>query len=1184
MLKNEEEFKKLVDSLNINTKPNPVHQSKLRWQMLSIFNKTQQKRSPRAHLVQAIWRTIMDRKIIKSVAAAVIVLALVLGITLLTSKVREQNRKTAIQQAQQQKKNEPIQPDQYKLKQTIQQQTAAKLKKEKQQIEQLFAAGNIEGLVKMLGQGQYQSKILAANYLAQIGDANAVEPLENLSRQWGQDQTENPFATAISEIQQRIASEQQQVAQTEANDVTALTAETNDVLDFFVVQKETKQPLQDVALNIKIQREGPDDKYEDFTDQQGLCRIVYGPEPTKYVSVTVHKENFVPMQAYFRTEDGGIPQNYTIALEPAVSIGGIVQNEQGQPIEAASVNIDRYSEGEYEKKSWISIRDYVVKTDKDGKWSCNVMPKALGRFGITLSHPEYADDVYARNWRGLDLDKLQAGTCVMIMKRGVILSGFVFDQMGRPIQGASVLRGDSHYVADKMKTKTDAQGRFDFGRVDMGLEILTAQAEGYAPDMKQISIRQDIGPVEFVLEPGYTIAGRVIDVNGNPVAQASVSADEWRGNRTLDWNTKTNESGRFVWESAPPDKVRIGVYKSKYMSSREDVKTRDQEYEIVLAPQLTVYGNVTDAETGRPIDKFTATKGIQWQNNDSVSWQSGSYSVKDCSGGKYNMEFNSPYPGHLIRIDAEGYLPAVSRVFSDDEGKVRFDFVLKKGEGPYGTVYLPDGKPASGAEVVTVTKGKWATFENGKLLDKRQGVSVVTRNDGSFQLTPQTEPYKLVVIHDQGVAEVMEDEFLASPEIYLEKWGRVEGTLYIGSRPAAGERIYMYTQQTSNDPMGCNFQFSYNVTTDEQGNFVIERVMPGQLKISKAVLSEDGRRTTYSNWKNIEVAAGQITYVVIGGEGRTVFGKLTKPSIVAPDWQWYCTTANISTAGISEERTKAMARIYKEVELPLPAGFEQMSYNETMEWFKKWTTSEQGLALQQQIQQRVKEELGDYEQKHYGIQIQPDGSFRVDNVTQGDYVMQVTFMGMGPRVGECDYRNRLGTGKFRFTMPQVTEQNIDEPLDLGLIQLEMDSKAKVGQFAPDFTLKTLDGQQVSLADYRGRHLLLNFWMIQMQPDGNEQMEKIRDLYQLYQNDERFAVLSITATGNIDLFTEIVKKYLAEKEITWKQGLVSFENQELAQSYGVRTYPCNVLIDPNGKIIATGITADELESKLAELLQ
>jgi hypothetical protein len=86
MFKNEDDFKNIVDRLNIDDKPNDSHRENLHSQMLSVFNKARPK-TPHAGQWQTIRRTIMKRPITKLAAAAVIIIAVVLSITFLDKSV-----------------------------------------------------------------------------------------------------------------------------------------------------------------------------------------------------------------------------------------------------------------------------------------------------------------------------------------------------------------------------------------------------------------------------------------------------------------------------------------------------------------------------------------------------------------------------------------------------------------------------------------------------------------------------------------------------------------------------------------------------------------------------------------------------------------------------------------------------------------------------------------------------------------------------------------------------------------------------------------------------------------------------------------------------------------------------------------------------------------------------------------
>ena len=80
MFKSENDFRKLIGRLKIDSKPNPAHRANLRRQMRSAFNETREKILPPAGSWQAVRRIIMKTRITKLAAAAVIVIAVLIGI------------------------------------------------------------------------------------------------------------------------------------------------------------------------------------------------------------------------------------------------------------------------------------------------------------------------------------------------------------------------------------------------------------------------------------------------------------------------------------------------------------------------------------------------------------------------------------------------------------------------------------------------------------------------------------------------------------------------------------------------------------------------------------------------------------------------------------------------------------------------------------------------------------------------------------------------------------------------------------------------------------------------------------------------------------------------------------------------------------------------------------------------
>ena len=79
MFEDESQFRKIINRLNIDTEPNPGHRDDLKEQMLRVFNETKQKTNKQTTPPSVLWRTIMKNPITKLAAAAVIIIAVLIG-------------------------------------------------------------------------------------------------------------------------------------------------------------------------------------------------------------------------------------------------------------------------------------------------------------------------------------------------------------------------------------------------------------------------------------------------------------------------------------------------------------------------------------------------------------------------------------------------------------------------------------------------------------------------------------------------------------------------------------------------------------------------------------------------------------------------------------------------------------------------------------------------------------------------------------------------------------------------------------------------------------------------------------------------------------------------------------------------------------------------------------------------
>ena len=133
--------------------------------------------------------------------------------------------------------------------------------------------------------------------------------------------------------------------------------------------------------------------------------------------------------------------------------------------------------------------------------------------------------------------------------------------------------------------------------------------------------------------------------------------------------------------------------------------------------------------------------------------------------------------------------------------------------------------------------------------------------------------------------------------------------------------------------------------------------------------------------------------------------------------------------------------------------------------------------------------------------------------------------------------------------------------------------------APEFTLNDTEGNAVSLASYKGRYVLVDFWASWCVPCRAEN-PNVLAAYEKYK-DKNFQILGVS----LDEKKEAWLKAIAEDKLPWKQ-VCDFKAAEspVTKAYNVSSIPANVLIDPNGKIVGKDLRGKALHDTLAELIK
>ncbi len=802
--------------------------------------------------------------------------------------------------------------------------------------------------------------------------------------------------------------------------------------------------------------------------------------------------------------------------------------------------------------------------------------------------------------------------------------GVVVDETGRPVEGVEV-RGNAFTARESQPAVTAADGSFTIAvppRHVGGLVLLASLAGNDRLGFHQIGYNEAGAkaqePVRIVLRPGREVAVRVADSSQAAVSDAAVQI---AGNFAILDSRKTGPDGAARLH-VPADATVEWIYALKsgkgfdyaeYGKFDEYGRSRGGASALSLPASVNLRLDgvrrarikAVDA-AGKPLAGARFRVWLVQKPGRKSEVNVSSRILEEMSGQDGIATFDWLPPSRdLLQfwpVD-EGY--AHRRVTVEEGQTAPVTTRLTRTETIRGRVTLPDGSPAPGIQVRAYGSGKGS--DNGQ--DR-----IRTDASGSYTLTVNPDEAYAVYVDDKDWAapsrldvDIRAGKPVAGVDFRLTRGTLLHGKVTVGAnrRPVADQ--YIILDETAGiapeefrepgDHTHREVRRQFGATTDASGRYSI-RIGPGAYTIMGPPRTENEKITVKDEAEIIRdfqmprPTKGTLTgrVVLAGSRDKGVADAVVEVAAANRLAIPFAVKADAQGRFQAERNLDPLVICARSPDGTLGAMVELGAEDPTVEIALSPTASATGVLLDEQGKPAANQKLYwgrrvylDQEQRMSMVCFAPkvatdeNGKFTLPSLVVGqEYEIAVQRDNMFPAAGAVrpEKPGPIDLGTLRIGAysgkPRPTEEELSS---------FRKNAPGPGAVAPEIKAIRLDGESLSLSEFQGKYVLLDFWATWCGPCLGE-IPNLQAVYQAFGHDPRFVLLSLSVDEKIDE----PRKFQEKRKLPWLQAFLGGGvSSPMTDGFGIRAIPAFVLVGPDGKIVARGMRGKDIEQKVAEAL-